>query len=240
MIKVENLKKTFGKVTAVDGASFTAANGAITTLLGSNGSGKSTTMRAITGLIEPDHGHAEVDGIPVAREPLKARSALGVFPDQFGLYPRLTTREHLQYFARLHGLHGRSLKAAIGEVTELLGLEDILNRRTEGFSQGQRMKVALGRTLIHQPQNLMLDEPTRGLDVMNIRLLRDTLKRVRDAGRCVLLSSHIMGDVHELSDLVVIIDKGRIAASGTPDELIATYGAADLEEAFVKAIGQRI
>ena len=236
MILAESLCKSFGAVRAVDQASFAAEDGKITTLLGGNGSGKSTTMRAIVGLVRPDAGRAVVDGIDPATDPLAARERLGLFPDQFGLYPRLTTREHLTYFARLHGLSGTALRVAVDEVSSLLSLGDLMDRRTEGFSQGQRMKVALGRTLIHRPQNLVLDEPTRGLDILNIRLLRDTLKAVRDAGRCVLLSSHVMAEVQELSDSVVIIHAGRVVASGPPAEIVARSGASTLEDAFVGAI----
>lgn len=239
MIRVQNVEKRFKKVTALDGVDVEAADGQITTLLGANGSGKSTMMRIIAGLLQPDAGAAFIDDIEVGKDPLGARARLGLFPDQFGLYPRLTAREHLEYFARFHGVKGKALKTAVARVAEEINLGDILNRRTEGFSQGQRMKVALGRTLIHEPPNLILDEPTRGLDIMNIRLLRDTLKRMRDDGRCILLSSHVMAEVSELSDRVVIIDKGRIVADGAPAAIIEETGARDLEDAFMRAIGHR-
>ena len=238
MIEIENIRKSFGKVQAVDDATFTAHDGEITTLLGANGSGKSTTMRAISGLIEVDSGKAMVDEIHVARKPIAARKKLGVFPDQFGLYPRLTAKEEITYFARFHGLTGRRFRKALDEVVALLNMEDIIDRRTTGFSQGQRMKVALARTLIHDPQNLMLDEPARGLDVMNIRLLRKILLDRRDAGRCVLMSSHVMAEVHELSDRVIIIDAGKVIADAPPDALIADTGASSLEDAFVTLINQ--
>lgn len=236
MIIIENLVKTFGDVVAVNDASFTARDTEITTLLGANGSGKSTLMRAIAGLLEPDAGRVIVDKIHVAEKTLDARKKIGLFPDQFGLYPRLTAREHLEYYAKFHGLSGRALNDGIDEISSLLSMGDILNRRTEGFSQGQRMKVALGRTLIHKPKNLILDEPTRGLDVMNIRLLRNVLKSLRDQGRCILLSSHVMAEVQELSDRVVIINKGEITADGTPKTLIDEMNASDLEDAFIKSI----
>lgn len=236
MIEVDALKKTFGKVHAVKNASFTARDGQITTLLGANGSGKSTTMRAIAGLIRVDSGKARVDEIEVAKNPVKARKKLGIFPDQFGLYPRLTAREEIAYFAGFHGLSGKRLRAALDELVPLLGMEDIIDRRTTGFSQGQRMKVALARTLVHNPQNLMMDEPARGLDVVNIRLLRKILQERRDAGRCILLTSHVMAEVHELSDRVVVINQGEIAADATPDELIASTGTSSLEDAFVSLI----
>ncbi len=234
MMTVETLVKRFGKVTAVDGVGFTARDGEITTLLGANGSGKTTTLVSLVGLYRPDGGRALIDGIDVQADPKAARRALGWFPDAFGLYPRLTSREHLRYFARLHGMRGAALESAMEEVIGLLGMEEIADRRTEGFSTGQQMKVALGRALIHKPRNLILDEPTRGLDVMSIRLLRETLRALKREGRCILLSSHVMAEVEELSDRVVCIARGRIVADSTPAELIASTGAANLEDAFVQ------
>lgn len=237
MIEVSGLTKHYGKVTAVEDVSFTAADDAITTLLGANGSGKSTTLRCICGLVTPESGDAVIDGNPISRSPKRALRRLGVFPDQFGLYPRMTAREHLVYFARFHGLAGTALDQAVDRVTALLRMEDFIHRRTDGFSQGQRMKVALARAMIHQPPNLILDEPTRGLDVMSIRLLRETLKELKRQGCCILLSSHVMAEVQELSDLVVALSAGRVAATGAPDELVARTGQANLEDAFVSIAG---
>ncbi|MFM2043872.1 MAG: hypothetical protein RLY86_2448 [Pseudomonadota bacterium] len=234
MMKIDGLVKRFGKVTAVDGVAFTAADGQITTLLGANGSGKTTSLRCLVGLLTPDSGTVAVDGIAVAADPRTARSRLGWFPDSFGLYPRLTAREHLRYYARLHGMGGTAMEAAIDRVIADLAMEDIADRRTDGFSTGQSMKVALARALVHGPRNLILDEPTRGLDVMSIRLLRDTLRGLRAQGRCILLSSHVMAEVAELSDRVVCIARGRTVAEGTPDQIIAMTGAPTLEDAFIK------
>lgn len=233
MIQIQSIKKQYGDVVAVADVGFSAPDGAITTLLGANGSGKTTTLRAVAGLIKTDGGGVTIDGIPVADQPVAARKRLGIFPDSFGLYGRLSTREHLAYFAALHGLQGVALNRAIDQVVDVLEIGDIIDRRVKGFSTGQRMKVALGRALIHEPQNLILDEPTRGLDVMSIRLLRDTLKQLRDAGRTILLSSHVMAEVAELSDQVVCIAQGRVVAQGSPDELVSQTGKANLEDAFV-------
>ncbi len=233
MINVENIAKNFGDVVAVRDVSFTAKDGAITTLLGANGSGKSTTLRTVAALLMPDAGRCLVDGICVQDDALKAQERLGIFPDQFGLYVRLTAREHLQYFAEIHGLTGKRLHTAIDEVVATLRMDDILDRRTEGFSQGQRMKVALARAIVHKPQNIVLDEPTRGLDVMSIRLLRQILFDLKEAGHCVLLSSHVMAEVEILSDHVVMIADGKVCADGTPDALVAHAGEENLEEAFV-------
>ncbi len=233
MIIVENIKKSFGNVLAVDHASFTADNGAITTLLGANGSGKTTTFRAITGLLHPQEGKVIIDGVHVERDPMAAQKSLGVFPDKFGLYSRLTTREHLIYFGELHGLHGTQLTSAIDEVVALLHMQDILDRRTKGFSQGQRMKVALSRSLMHKPKNFVLDEPTRGLDVTSVRMVRDLLLDLKAKGHCILMSSHVMAEVDILSDHIVMMAEGRIVAEGTSKELVALSCTKNLEDAFV-------
>jgi sodium transport system ATP-binding protein len=234
MIEVQDLAKKFGKVQAVDGASFAAANGAITTLLGANGSGKTTTLNMLMGLLKPDRGSAFVDGIAVQGSGKETQRRTGWFPDAIGLYPRLTSREHIRYFGELHGMEGRALEEAIARTVAELQMEEIADRRTDGFSTGQRMKVALARALVHSPANIVLDEPTRGLDVLSVRLLRETLRQLRAAGRCILMSSHVMAEVQELSDHIVVISEGRVVAEGSPRELIASTGAPDLEEAFIR------
>jgi sodium transport system ATP-binding protein len=234
MIEVQDLAKRFGKVQAVDGASFTAPDGAITTLLGANGSGKTTTLNMLMGLLKPDRGAARVDGIAVEGNAQEARRRTGWFPDSVGLYPRLTSREHMRYFGELHGLEGKALEQAISATVATLRMEDIADRRTEGFSTGQRMKVALARALVHAPPNIILDEPTRGLDVISVRLLRETLRQLRAEGRCILMSSHVMAEVQELSDHIVCIADGRVVAEGSPQALMAKAEAPDLEEAFIR------
>ena len=234
MIEVQDLEKRFGKVVAVDGATFAAKDGAITTLLGANGSGKTTTLSAAMALLKPDAGTVKVDGIDVRSDAKGARRRIGWFPDAFGLYPRLTAREHVRYFGRLHGKKGPDLETAIQAIFDELDMGEIADRRTEGFSTGQRMKVALARALVHSPPNLILDEPTRGLDIMSVRLLRQTLRRLRDEGRTILMSSHVMAEVEELSDKIVIISAGKVVAEGTAAELVRQSGAANLEEAFVQ------
>jgi sodium transport system ATP-binding protein len=221
-------------VQAVDGASFTARDGAITTLLGANGSGKTTTLNMLMGLLKPDRGFALVDGIKVRGTGKETQRRTGWFPDAVGLYPRLTCREHVRYFGELHGLEGRALEQAIDDTIAELQMGDIADRRTEGFSTGQRMKVALARALVHSPPNIVLDEPTRGLDVISVRLLRQTLRTLKDEGRCILMSSHVMAEVQELSDHLVVISAGRVVAEGSPAELIAAASAPNLEEAFVR------
>jgi sodium transport system ATP-binding protein len=238
MIRVEDLQKRFGSVLAVDGVSFTAPDGAVTGLLGPNGAGKTTCLRMVYGLMEPDAGRILVDGQDLRADPLAAQARLGVLPDVAGLYQRLTAREHIQYFARLQGLGGAELEARTRHWIDLLDMRAFADRRVAGFSHGERTKVALARALVHQPQNVLLDEPTNGLDVMSTRTVRDLIRHLRADGRCVLFSSHVMQEVSALCDRIIVIAKGRVAAEGSPEELIALSGKSSLEDAFVELAGQ--
>jgi sodium transport system ATP-binding protein len=237
MIEARNLHKRFGSVTAVHDVTFTAEDGVITGLLGPNGAGKTTTLRMLYTLVRPDGGTATVDGVDVAKDPQQARRALGVLPDARGLYPRLTAREHARYFGELHGLSGAALDARVEELVELLDMKDIADRRTEGFSQGERVKVALARALVHGPRNVLLDEPTNGLDVMATRSVRTLLRKLKAQGCCVVFSSHVMQEVAALCDRIVVVARGRVVADGTADALRAATGKDSLEEAFVSVIG---
>jgi sodium transport system ATP-binding protein len=241
MIVADDLHKSFktktGKVTAVDAVSFEAHDGQITGLLGPNGAGKTTTMRMLYTLMAPDSGQVRVDGIDAARDPITVRRALGVLPDARGVYKRLTARENIAYFGELHGLSRAQIEQRTRSLSEALDMGDILDRQTEGFSQGQRTKTAIARALVHDPKNVILDEPTNGLDVMTTRAMRGFLRQLRDEGRCVIFSSHIMQEVAALCDRIVVIAKGRVVASGTADELRQQTGEENLEEAFVKVIG---
>ncbi|GHE94940.1 ABC transporter ATP-binding protein [Thalassotalea profundi] len=241
MIEVNNLHKTFkskkNTVVALDGLSFTAKDGEITGILGPNGAGKTTCLRTLYGLLEADEGSAIIDGISVTEQPLAARAKLGIFPDKFGLYERLTAYEQIDYFASIHGLQGAAKKSAIEQVIKDLDMEALAHRKTAGFSQGQRMKVTLAQALVHQPQNFVLDEPTRGLDVMSTRVLREYLSRFKEKGHCILFSSHVMQEVAALCDRVIIVSNGKLAAQGTPQELCDLAGKTQLEDAFVKLIG---
>ena len=237
MIEVRSLHKRFGQVVAVDDVSFVAKDGAVTGLLGPNGAGKTTALRMIYGLIEPDQGRLSIDEVDVSTDPLAAQARVGVLPDTRGLYPRLTAREHARYFGRLHGLRGRELDDRIHELVDLLEMSTIADRRVEGFSHGERMKVALLRALVHGPQNLLLDEPTNGLDVMGTRAMRNLIRRLRGEGKCVVFSSHIMQEVSALCDSIVIISAGKVVAYGSPDELRAQTGHGSLEDAFVALTG---
>jgi sodium transport system ATP-binding protein len=237
MIEVKNLHKAFGEVKAVDGVSFTARDGEITGLLGPNGAGKTTTLRMLYTLMQPDSGQVLVDGMDAARDPVAVRRVLGVLPDARGLYKRLTARENIEYFARLHGIEDATMHARRDALAEALEMGDILDRRTEGFSQGQRVKTAIARALVHDPKNIILDEPTNGLDVMSTRGLRRFMQHLKGEGRCVLFSSHIMQEVAALCDRIVVIARGRVVADETPDALRAQTGESNLEDAFVKIIG---
>ena len=241
MIEVKNLHKAFGKgakrVIAVDGVSFNARDGEITGLLGPNGAGKTTTLRCLYTLMQPDSGQVLIDGIDAAVDPVAVRRRLGVLPDARGLYKRLTARENIDYFARLHGIESQTMHARREALADALEMRDILDRRTEGFSQGQRVKTAIARALVHDPKNVILDEPTNGLDVMSTRAMRGFLKSMKAEGRCVLFSSHIMQEVAALCDRIVVIARGRVVADESPDALRAQTGETNLEDAFVKLIG---
>ena len=237
MIQVTGLAKRFGTVEAVRDVSFTAPDGRITGLLGPNGAGKSTTLRLLYGALSPDRGEARVDGLLAGPEHTEARRQLGVLPHGAGLYPHLTARENIRYFGELHGMSGAALDKRVDELVAMLELGEAANRKTQGFSQGQKVKVGIARALVHSPRNLILDEPTNGLDVMAIRSLREVLRGLRAAGHCILFSSHVMQEVAELCDEVVIIAGGRVIASGTPEQLREQAGTTTLEDAFVKLLG---
>ena len=241
MIEAQQLHKAFktrtGTVQAVDGVDFRARDGRITGLLGPNGAGKTTPLRMLYTLMKPDSGQVRVDGIDAATDPASVRRVLGVLPDARGIYKRLTARENIAYFGQLHGLPRDVIDERTRALSAQLDMDDFLDRRTEGFSQGQRTKTAIARALVHDPRNVILDEPTNGLDVMSTRAMREFLLELRSQGRCVIFSSHIMQEVAALCDEIVIIAKGRVVAAGSADELRARFSESNLEDAFVKAIG---
>jgi sodium transport system ATP-binding protein len=232
MIKVRDLEKSFDNRPVVKELSFQATDGAITGLLGSNGAGKTTTLRIICGVLKPDSGSIVIDN--VAGDPQARQRRMGALLDHIGIYSRLTARENLVYFGRLRGMALAPLKERVREVLSALKLESVADRQTSGFSQGERMKTALGRAILHSPQNLLLDEPTNGLDIPTVRSLRDLLKRLRDAGTCIVFSSHVLDEVRALCDQVVVISNGSLIAQGSPAELCSQTDTASLEEAFLK------
>jgi len=237
MIEARGLKKSFGKVQALRDVSFVAPDGKVTGLLGPNGAGKSTTLRILYTVLNPDAGTAVIDGADIRLDSMGVRRRIGVLPHSAGLYPNLSARENIAYYGRLLGMQDDALQQRIDELAGLLELEDVIDRRAKGFSQGQRTKVALARALVHKPRNLLLDEPTNGLDVMATRALRELILKLKNEGICILFSSHIMQEVAALCDEIVIIGGGRVVAAGTPEALRQSTGEQELEEAFVKVIG---
>jgi sodium transport system ATP-binding protein len=237
VIQVQNLRKCFGPVVAVDNVSFAAADGTVTGLLGPNGAGKTTSLRMIYGLIKPDAGSIQVDNHNALTHTLDAQACLGVLPDQSGLYPRLTPREHIRYFGQLQGVPANELESRMETWIDQLDLKSVADRRVGGFSHGERTKVAMARALVHNPQNIVLDEPTNGLDVSSTRAVRDVIRRLKADNRCVLFSSHVMQEVSALCDRIVVIAQGRVVAVGTSDELLALTGKTNLEDAFVSLAG---
>ena len=237
MIEATALCKRFGRIDAVSQVSFAARDGEITGLLGPNGAGKSTCLRMMYGVLTPDSGSACIDGIDIRGETSAARAHLGVLPHAAGLYNNLTARENIGYFGSLQGMGGGRLRERTAELARSLGMENFIERRVKGFSQGQRIKVALARALVHDPRNLILDEPTNGLDVMAIRNLRDMLQALKAQGRCILFSSHVMQEVAALCDRVVIIGHGRVLADDTPQAIRERSGSRTLEDAFLHVLG---
>ncbi len=242
MIKVEKLCKQFGGrkkqplITALDNVSFELRDGEITGLLGLNGAGKSTLMRLIYGLLAPTSGELWVDDFNLRYQANEARQRLGVLPDDSGLYKRLTARENIRYFGELQGLAADELEANINQLIHWLGMESIADRRAEGFSLGERMKTCLARAIVHQPQHILLDEPTNGLDVITTRAVRKLLQELKNAGRCVLFSSHLMHEVSGLCDRIIVIAQGQIRADGNLQQILDAGGAANLEDAFVNLV----
>jgi len=242
MIRIDRLHKRFVQgrgrrarvIEAVRGVTLEAADSRITAVLGPNGAGKTTTLRMVAALLPPDSGRIEVDGIDVTARPRAALARLGVLSDARGLYPRLTARENIVYHARLHGM---SLEAADGRaqvLAQMLDFAGLLDRRAEGFSQGERMKTALARALVHDPPNIVLDEPTNGLDVQSIRGLRQALRQLRDEhGKCIVFCTHIMQEVQRLCDHVIVMARGRAVAAGSVEQLCLLSGHDDFEQAFV-------
>ena len=237
MIEVKSLAKSYGEIQAVQNISFSAADGKITALLGPNGAGKSTTLRILSTVALPDNGTATIAGLDVATEPMEVRKQIGVLPHNSGLYARLTGLENIRYFGRLQHIEKQELEIRIDALVEQLDMKDFCTRRTAGFSQGQKIKVALARALVHDPKHVMLDEPTNGLDVMATRALREIINQLKQDGKCILFSSHIMQEVDALCDDVIVISAGQVKFDGTIAALREQAGTEDLEEAFVQMAG---
>jgi sodium transport system ATP-binding protein len=237
MIEVRDVHKSFGKIDALRGVSFSAPDGKVTGLLGPNGAGKTTTLRILYTVLAPDSGSATVDGHNTMTDSREVQRRTGALPDNHGIYPRLTARENISYYGKLHGLKGLELERNVDDLISMLEMQEIADRRTNGFSHGEKLKTAIARALVHKPQNVLLDEPTNGLDVMSTRNMRTFIRRLRDDGKTVLFSSHILQEVSALCDHVVVIAQGTVAATGTSGELREQTGESNLEDAFVSVIG---
>jgi len=238
MIEARDLRKSFRAVTALDGVDFTARDGEVTGLIGPNGAGKTTALRILYTVMRPDSGSALIDGFDTVRDRQQVQRHIGVVPDSRGLYPRLTAREHVRYFGRLHGMTGTALEQRIDELDRTLGMAEFIDRRAKGFSKGQMRKVAMARALVHRPRNLLLDEPTNGLDVASSRAVHALIRELRDAGHCVLFCSHIMQEVATISDRIIVILKGRVAVQGRPDELLRAAGVDSIEDMLISLMGE--
>ncbi len=234
MIRADNLRKRFGEVIAAESVSFNAEDGKVTALLGPNGAGKSTTLRMLCGVLAPSSGDAQIDGISVADNGTAARRCIGALPHNAGLYDRLTARENIAYFGSLHGMGKADLAQRIDQLAQQLDMAEIIDRRVQGFSQGQKVKTAIARALVHNPKNVLLDEPTNGLDVMATRAVRDIVLQLKAEGRTVLFSSHVMQEVSNLCDHIVIIAGGRVRFDGSPEALREATSMDSLEESFVQ------
>ena len=237
MIDAIQLAKTFKDFEAVKSVSFRAEDGEIFGLLGPNGAGKTTTLRMLSTVVQPSSGTATVDGYDIRTQRDEVRSRLGILVESAGLYAHSTTREHLRYIGNLHGLNGNGLEKRIDSLIERLAMDDFADRKASGFSRGMVRKVVMGMSLVHDPPNIILDEPTQGLDVVSTRAVRDIIRQFKADGRCVVLSTHHMDEVERLCDRVAIVHRGEILEKGTPAELVEKYQAEDLETAFVEIVG---
>ncbi len=237
MVEVEAFTRRYGERVAVRALSFEVAGGEILGLVGPNGAGKTTTLRMLYSLLPPDSGEILIDGLNPETDAMEIKRTLGVVPDSRGLYSRLTARENVRYYGELHGMGRRAIDRRMEELIDTLDMADFIDRRTEGFSQGQRVKVAIARAMVHEPQTVLMDEPSNGLDVMSTRALREYIRGLRRAGQSVVLSTHIMQEVAALCDRIVIIAKGEVAADGTAEQLLERTGCDSLEDAFVQLIG---
>jgi sodium transport system ATP-binding protein len=234
MIQIQNLTKSFNSITALKGINFTAKDGEVTGLIGPNGAGKTTALRIMSTVMTPDAGSATIDGFDTVKDRHEVQRRIGVLPDTRGLYPRLTAREHIRYFGRLHRMDKSTLESRINDLVEALGMESFIDRKARGFSKGQTRKLTLARALVHKPQNLMLDEPTNGLDIATSRSVHRLINQLREEGRSILFCSHIMQEVGSISDRIVIIANGEVTADGTAEELFEQSGCTDFEEMFLK------
>jgi sodium transport system ATP-binding protein len=236
VIQCTSLTKKFGEFTAVDQVTFEVRNGEVFGLLGPNGAGKTTTLRLLSTVLKPTSGTATVAGYDVLGEPQKVRGSIGVLPEDSGLYDRLTPREHVLYYGKLHRMPEDLLRKRSEELLDIMDLKDRANTKVGDFSKGMKQKVALLRAFIHDPPVLLLDEPTAGLDVMSARSIHDFVERFRKEGKAIMISTHNMTEAQKLCDRIAIMDHARIVASGTVAELQKKTSQKDLESIFVQLV----
>lgn len=238
MIEIKGLKKSFGKVDAVKGISFNVNEGEIVGLLGENGAGKTTTLRMIATMLKPTDGNCSVNGYDILKESEKVRGEIGIlFGGEVGLYDRLTARENIRYFALLNGMDKRKAEENIDKLTKILEMGEYIDRKVGKFSRGMKQKVAIARSIVHDPSVMLFDEPTIGLDVTSTRIIQKFILKCKKENKAIIFSSHSMNEVEKLCDRVVIINKGEVVENGTIEELKEKYNNEDLEEVFVKLIG---
>jgi sodium transport system ATP-binding protein len=237
MIELQAVTKRFGKVVAVDGISLVIRSGEVLGLLGENGAGKTTTMRMMATVVQPTEGDIRIDGFSVKTQPMEVRRRIGLlFGGDVGLYARLTARENIAYFGRLYGMPEQHLTERIEQLSRMLDMEEFLDRRVGPFSRGMKQKVAIARALVHDPEIILLDEPTTGLDVSAATVFRRLILDLREAGKTILFSSHNMGEVEKLCDRIALIHKGRLRFEGTIAQLRQAYGRDDLDEIFIQIV----
>ncbi len=243
MIQVSALTKTFkdkkrGLVRAVDGVSFTCAPGEVYGLLGPNGAGKTTTLRLLSTALRPEAGTAVINGVDVSENPQKVRSQIGFLSGNTGLYGRLTPMEMVSYFGRLYGMNTSLIKERMDRIFSMLDMHSFAGRRCEKLSTGMKQKVSIARSVIHDPPAMIFDEPTTGLDVISSRTIVEFIRQCRKEGKTVIFSTHIMSEARRLCDKVGIIHKGKMYADGTIDEILTQAGCDNLEDAFIKIVGE--
>ncbi|MFC1687667.1 ATP-binding cassette domain-containing protein [Patescibacteria group bacterium] len=239
MLSVQGLTKSFNGLIAVDNVSFEAKAGEIFGLLGPNGAGKTTTIRVIATVLEATGGTAEVAGFDIKKQPEDVRRNIGVLTAEIGLYDRFTARENLRYFGRLYGIQGQKLEDRIEELFNVLDMRSFADRRAGKFSTGMKQKVAIARSIIHDPKVIIFDEPTAGLDVLASRTIIEFMKKAREMGKLVILSTHDMFDAEKLSDRVGILHRGKLVAVNTVKGILESTGASNLEEAFMQTVREK-
>lgn len=242
-VVADELKKHFidrkrGRIDAVTGVSFEAHYGEIFGLLGPNGAGKTTTLRMLSTILTPTGGSAAIAGKDIISDPDGARRSLGFLSGDTGLYDRLTAREMMEYFGKLYGMEGESVRRRVEEISEELEMSEFIEGRCAKLSTGQKQKVSISRTVVHDPPVLILDEPTSGLDVLASRNIVKFIRSAREQQKCVILSTHDMGEAERMCDRIGIIHSGSLVTSGTSEELYKRYSVDNLEAVFLKAVGE--